>query len=370
LVEVLRESAGVWGELPASSNARNGWLDAANRSTTNGYENLWSTVVDEMGKLLDRVQGALEAGALADDDEVLRDLGCFGKAKGAGTVSAAAAVYLCARYAAQPVQAVLRAGFAKRADTDTIAAMSGGLVGCLAGKDWLPREWTELQDYTYLRRMSNELARGPSAAQDRPSNLRTIGRKELDGLRSTLAEGHSRDLDLDGKRRAEVVDSVSPKPLSKTTLAHVWMLRTSDGQTIYVTKLGRKAQPDEVPAARAQPLGSLAMPKTVRRAASAAPLQEMTAEPLPRVPNAATDDAVARGLIARRNPVIEGIRRKDRAEAVLAVLEARELNLPENLRRRILATTDLDLLRCWLKRASVVTCAEEILDDQARTPRP
>jgi predicted enzyme related to lactoylglutathione lyase/ADP-ribosylglycohydrolase len=244
LVQVLLEKSAIWGALPASRSARNGWLNAANRSTPHGYDAAWSSVVKEMRNLLHRVEQGLNAGAVADDDEILRDLGCFGKAKGAGTVSTAAAVYLCARYAAQPVQAVLKAAFAHRADTDTIAAMSGSLVGCLSGRDWLPREWTAVQDYEYLCQMANELAQGPSAIRNRPAALRTISQKDLDALRAALVDGHKGKLDLDGIRQAEIKDFLYPKPLSKTTVAQVWRLQASDGQTLYVTKLGRKSSSD------------------------------------------------------------------------------------------------------------------------------
>ncbi len=267
LVQVLLENARVWGALPASSKARNGWLDAANQSTTNSYELMWSQVVGEMRELLEGVRHGLDAGAIADDDEILRNLGCFGKAKGAGTVSTAAAVYLCARYAVQPVQAVLKAAFARKADTDTIAAMSGGLVGCLAGRDWLPREWLEVQDYEYLRRMANVVARGPSAVQERPARLRTIGRKELTWLRAVLVKAQRGDLDLDGARRAEVVDFVSPKALSRSTLAQIWRLRTSDGQIIYITKLGRRPKNDIAPEPKQQPIRKPAMASQAGRVA-------------------------------------------------------------------------------------------------------
>jgi len=241
LVKVVLEKSTVWGALPASNSPRNGWFDAANRNTPDGYEGAWSSVVDEMRELLRRVEKGLNAGALADDDEILRDLGCFGKAKGAGTVSTAAAVYLCARYAAQPAQAVLKAAFAHRADTDTVAAMCGGLVGCLAGEDWLPREWTSVQDYEYLRRMANEVSQGPPAVHERPTALHTITQGELDALRSALADGQEYKLNLDGIREAEVTGFICPESLSRTTFAQVWRLQVSDGQTLFVTKLGRKA---------------------------------------------------------------------------------------------------------------------------------
>jgi hypothetical protein len=92
---------------------------------------------------------------------------------------------------------------------------------------------------------------------------------------------------------------------------------------------------------------------------------------------AAADNAVAWGLVARRNEVIAGIQQKERAEgkaegmaegmakgmaeAVLRVLAARGLPASEDLRRRILGTTDLDQLQRWLEQAALVTAADELL---------
>ncbi|MCY4032322.1 MAG: ADP-ribosylglycohydrolase family protein [Hyphomicrobiales bacterium] len=240
LVDVLLEGQKTWGTLPEKPSSKNGWLDAANRQTSGDYEALWSNVVSEMTQLLEQVRTGLAAGAIGDDDEILRGIGCFGKSKGAGTVSTAASVYLCARYAAQPTQAVLKAAFAHGADTDTIAAMTGGLVGALAGSDWMSTDWLSVQDCEYIRTMANAVARGPDATQERPRDLRKIGKKDIDSLIDSLAQGHKGKLDLDGVRRSEIIDTMSPKPLSKTTLAQVWQIRTDDGQTIYVTKLGRR----------------------------------------------------------------------------------------------------------------------------------
>ena len=113
-----------------------------------------------MRELLETARNGVQKGALADDHAVLNNLGCFGPAKGAGTRSAAAATYLAARHAAQPAQGILRAAFEKGADTDTLAAMTGGLMGCLAGIDWLPGAWLEVQDADYLRNMARQVAWG------------------------------------------------------------------------------------------------------------------------------------------------------------------------------------------------------------------
>ena len=101
---------------------------------------------------------------------------------------------------------------------------------------------------------------------------------------------------------------------------------------------------------------------------------------------AASDDEVARALLAKENPVLQGVRAEARAEglaegeargeargrsegearglarSVLSVLEARGLEVPANLRAQILARTDLGRLDRWLARAVTVTAVEAIGD--------
>jgi hypothetical protein len=52
-----------------------------------------------------------------------------------------------------------------------------------------------------------------------------------------------------------------------------------------------------------------------------------------------------------------------RAEAVLEVLEARGVAIPDDVRERIVHSTDLAALRHWLRRAAVVSSAREIFDE-------
>lgn len=240
LIEMLLDESAAWRQLPGSTAPRNGWLEVANQHTEGGYERLWQQVVDEMRALLARGLRGISDGALADDQEILRDLGSYGREKGAGTISAAAAIYLCARYAAQPTHGVLRAAFANGADTDTVAAMTGGLLGCLAGTDWLPGDWLRVQDADYLRRMASRLAGGSSELQERPAELRHVGSKDLESICRNLLDAQHEELDLDGVRRARVLDSRTLTSSSKTTTVHNWKLHTFDGQTLYVTKYFRK----------------------------------------------------------------------------------------------------------------------------------
>jgi len=52
------------------------------------------------------------------------------------------------------------------------------------------------------------------------------------------------------------------------------------------------------------------------------------------------------------------------ANAVLAVLQARDVAVPDTIRDRILAMTNVELLERWLERAAVATSIGDVLDDQ------
>ena len=234
ILDVLLDEVSIWGALPAPQNLKNEWFEQADAASGGDYGKVWRNTVLEMQKLLERAQTGLKEGALANDDQVLEDLGAFGPCKGAGTVSAAAALYLNARYAADPVQGIVKAAFAHGSDTDTIAAMTGGLAGCLAGTEWMPKAWFDVQDSAYLRELANRVARGPEGAIGRPPD--PVGPHPLAQLCNALAEGHKGDLDFDGVRKATVADVPRPVSLSETGSARIWLLRLDDGQTLYVTQ--------------------------------------------------------------------------------------------------------------------------------------
>jgi hypothetical protein len=103
------------------------------------------------------------------------------------------------------------------------------------------------------------------------------------------------------------------------------------------------------------------------------------------------DDAMARALIAKQNPVIEEVRAQDRAssfasgeqegfargqqqglargqahalaEAILDVLQVRGVVPALAERARILGEQDPDRLRLWLQRAVTCTTVAELLTD-------
>jgi len=76
-----------------------------------------------------------------------------------------------------------------------------------------------------------------------------------------------------------------------------------------------------------------------------------------------TDDAVARALLAKSNPVLVAANCTIMAEAILRLLEWRGIRLEPEHRERILAVRDLELLRRWFDRALTCTSVSELFAD-------
>ena len=235
LLDTLIDESPIWSKFPESDRDGGTWFPAAEGVTGGRYELIWEQTIGEMRTLFEKARKGIQAGALADDHAVLKELGCLGHSKGAGTVSAAAAAYLVARHAAQPVQAILRAAFEQGADTDTLAAMTGGLMGCLAGVEWLPSPWLEVQDSKYLRNIAGQIALGPDGASQQP--VEPLGNPQA--IFSELARNGDREVVLGGLKRVRATSLPVPKPIAQSIAVQAWRLNTSDGQTMYVTKVNR-----------------------------------------------------------------------------------------------------------------------------------
>lgn len=264
LLTVLLDTSSTWGAPPVASSTKNGWLEAANNSLRE-YEKRWTAVVEEMRQLLQLGRKGLEEGVLSDDEAILDRMGAFSREKGSGTVSAAAAIYLAARYATQPSQGVLRAAFALGSDTDTIAAMTGGLVGALGGADLLPPEWTAVQDSVYLRQVANKVA-ARTTPEVSTSEHPAVTPKVLETIMESLVGGDRGDLNFGGARQARVLDLCTLTPSTPSITVARWQLATSDGQTLYVTKIGKKSHEEmaQAPARRrsSEPPATQPAPRT------------------------------------------------------------------------------------------------------------
>lgn len=172
---------------------------------------------------------------MADDRAVMESLGCFGPEKGSGTISTAAAVYLASRYAVAPHRGVVRAAFAQPADTDTLGAMVGGLLGCVAGADWLPGEWRSVQDAEYLRRLAVRLAAGPEGAEEAPVGAAP----RAEAVFRALADNGGGELEIGKTLRGHATAWDGVRPASRSFRAESWRFVTVEGQTMYLHRLER-----------------------------------------------------------------------------------------------------------------------------------
>ena len=245
LLDMLIDEERKWGDFPKPEREENTWLKAADAAMDGQYERIWKQVVQEMSGLLKTARQEVSAGALADDSSALEKLGCFGREKGSGIRSVAAAAYLTARHAAQPV---LRAAFERGADTDTLAAMTGGLMGCLAGAEWIPHPWLKVQDSEYIQQIAGQLV-------SEPKNKPQLHVEFLPNRQSILSKldalnGKGEDtIDLGGGKQATAMVLSDTKPIGKSVMVKGWRLKTSDGQTLYmrkVSKISTRNSPERV----------------------------------------------------------------------------------------------------------------------------
>ena len=236
LIRVAVNGVDAWGGSDALSDSKLGWLEVGKSIHRGSYETSWNKVVNEMLELLAVIESGIACGATADDNQVLNDIGSFGRAKGAGTVSAAAAIYLCSRYASQPHRGILSGAFSIGADTDTVAAMTGCLLGALAGIERLPKSSRSIQDREYILRVATKIARASTVMLPHSDVPRPVTKKDIDNVKRTLSTSIDASVDLDGIRTATMVESKTQVSKWKNTEVKTWQLQTDDGQTLYVKK--------------------------------------------------------------------------------------------------------------------------------------
>ena len=80
---------------------------------------------------------------------------------------------------------------------------------------------------------------------------------------------------------------------------------------------------------------------------------------------AEADNAVAQGLVDKKNPVIEAVRKEAHLEgrraALFAILEARGIDAGDDGRARILACEDVPVLDRWIAKAAVARSVDEVI---------
>ncbi len=244
LIERLLSGVDEWSGLSVAFGAGNQWLQSALEFSDGTYRDLWGRTVDEQVDLLEKCQAAMKKGALSVDEAVLKELGCFDRSTGgAGTISAAAAVFLASRFAADPMNGVKVAALAQGTDTDTLASMTGALLGAIQGGEWLFDVRDAVQDSSYIVELAENVARKDVSGEwTSEADLAPPNGADLESFAIRLESVKPGDtVVLPDERKAKVSDAKTLKEGSNVTIIR-WRLVTSDGQTVFVKRVSRRSR--------------------------------------------------------------------------------------------------------------------------------
>lgn len=231
LLRAVRENVHLWGVWPSIDARWPNWLSIANKY---GFEGAWAETVSNFTSQIDVAIESLEAGALSLDQSTLEALGCFDKSiSGAGTVAASAAIYLTSRYAAGPMEGLAAAAFARGADTDTIASMTGALLGAVNGVEWLGSLAREVQDYEFIA----DMARSMRCAAPGELPFKRVDHRYIDRILTDLDGGRPIHMPIGFPSVAREVDMVRAN--GQNLQARSWLLQEPHLQTIVIKKLIR-----------------------------------------------------------------------------------------------------------------------------------
>lgn len=188
----------------------------------------WQETNKEVSQLLALITDSLHRGAMSNPEATLERLGCADpKINGAGTVCAAAALYLASRFAARPLDGLLTAAFLRKADTDTLASLTAALLGALHDTHWLGNLAVGVQDADYITGLAERIAAHVTDPPPRPTSRPR-------SLRRTLTLALSRYRDIHGEfpdGRQYRLDDTETLHDGRVLRAR---LRLDDGQTVLV----------------------------------------------------------------------------------------------------------------------------------------
>lgn len=213
LVDVAINGQEIWGKIPDDISLNN-WLDEAQNKCGYEYFSEWDNTCNRMVEQLNQIKNSLNRGLTINDKDILLRLNCFDETNGAGDVAILAAIYLASKYANNPVLGIKVPAYALGTDTDTIASITGGLLGMINGTSWIPFEWSFVQDHDCLVNIVDLL----------------ISKEKQDNKMHIMLEKYDWILTPIGKMRLLDVQEV---PNGKNGFVVIKKWETLLGQTIY-----------------------------------------------------------------------------------------------------------------------------------------
>jgi ADP-ribosylglycohydrolase/catechol 2,3-dioxygenase-like lactoylglutathione lyase family enzyme len=229
-----------WAVLPDVSGFAPDWQNEADRAFDGKYRAGWADTVEEMTELLETCSDAMERGSLARDSVILEELGVFDREGGSGTRTAAAAIYLASRYITRPPAGLLAAAFARRADADTIASVTGALLGALTGDDWIQPLADGLLDHEYILQLGLSLV-------DQSPMLSVVGEwnpKLKRGLLDELERLEVGDRVLLPLFREGHIERIENPETRSSNAITIWWIPTALGQTLTITRVKKLSDRD------------------------------------------------------------------------------------------------------------------------------
>lgn len=128
----------------------NEWLNVALTRCPYDYVTEYNRVLNSMVNNLNIIKTEILEGFYNESNVVLEKLGFYSKEKGAGDVAILSALYLASKYNNNPIEGITLPALSYGADTDTIASITGGLLGMINGTKWIPNKWKQVQDYSCI----------------------------------------------------------------------------------------------------------------------------------------------------------------------------------------------------------------------------
>lgn len=233
LLKEVATNISDWSRIPSIARIWPNWREAAPAN----FEEVWDQTIDEVRDALEVAGRGLANGALAVDEETLERLGCLDRrTNGAGTVCAVAAIFLASKHAASPFEGVARAALAPGADTDTLASMTGALMGAISGTAWLGGRCEKLQDSRYIADIANRLVRMHPGDRSAPVNIRS---RDVEAFVTRLSKGVAQ-ISLPWGGHAEVTPYGGVHSSTPSIEVEAWLLSSNEGQS-FVVKSVRKA---------------------------------------------------------------------------------------------------------------------------------
>lgn len=233
LLNILIDEKKLWGTLPNVSKVEI-WKDVAKKYAGYEYDIEWNLCVKETISYLETAKQALQLGILDIGYDTLEKLGCFNsKINGSGNLTAVISIYMFSKYADNPAMALYETANLKKADTDTLASMVGGLLGSLHGCDWIPVELRSVQDYDLFEYLVQQLIDEKCDFLDNTKQYKLFSNKKFNDLKI----GESVEcLPFGNLTLKEIRDE---SVLGKNMYAKTYIWKTNYGQTIFSKKIGK-----------------------------------------------------------------------------------------------------------------------------------